>query len=318
MNRWPTAAAACLAATLPVLSGCHARGWSMGFGSNNRVHEDFRYHATLHPGGRLEVENTNGSVEVMAWAKDDVEITGTKFSDTREHLHAVKIDVNASPDLLRIRTIGPDMMQGGYGAKYVIHVPARTVVDTIESSNGSIQLEGLQGRARLRTSNGAVRVHSLDGDLDAHTSNGRVEVSGLNGAALIQTSNGAVQMEEVRGALDVRTSNGSVTARMSSPDAHKPIRIETSNGSVNLVFDQLRENPVRVRTSNSSITMRLPATVNAQVSASTSHGSILSELDLPSDATSDKERHHLEARLGTGGPMLSLSTSNGSIKLLKN
>lgn len=113
MNRWPaTAAATCLLASLPALSGCH--GWAIGMGNMDRVREDFRFDRPLQSGGRLEVENANGSVEIVAWEKDSVEITGTKYSDTREHLHQVRIDVNSSPEVLRIRTIGPDTVRGGF------------------------------------------------------------------------------------------------------------------------------------------------------------------------------------------------------------
>jgi len=311
MNRWITG---CLLLTLPCVSACHG-GWGIALGNIDRAREDFHYTAQLNPGGRLEVETRNGSVEVVAWDRDRVEVSGTKYADSRERLRQVQVAMDSSPNRLRIHTQGPDTFNGHYGAKYVIHVPTRTVVDTIETSNGAVHLEGLEGKARVRTSNGAIRVSRLEGDLDAHTSNGRIEITGLKGAAMIRTSNGSVQMDEVRGALDVATSNGSVKARVADPEAHKPIRVETSNGSVELAFDQLRENPVRVRTSNSSITMRLPVNANAQLSASTSHGTVKSELEM--DATRN-DKTHLEAKLGSGGPPVSLSTSNGSIKLLRN
>ena len=314
MNRLWWSAPALLGATV-LLSSCDEI-ISAHF-NHAKFKEDFRYEYKLKPGGRLSVENLNGSVDVLAWEKEAVEVTGTKFADSQEHLDLIKIDGSSTPDQLRLKTVVPDFSHGGYGARYTIRVPARTVVDGVMSSNGTVRLEGLQGAARVKTSNGSIRVNRLSGDLDAHTTNGKVEVAGLKGAASIHTSNGSVQLDEVHGAIDASTSNGSITAHLIDPEAQKTIRMESSNGSVNLTLDQLRDNPIRVKTSNSSITLHLPPNANAQLSASTSHSSVMSEFDMAENAAS-KNNGRMEGKLGSGGPTVSLTTSNGGIRILKN
>lgn len=294
-----------------ILTGCA----DFEFASMAQEKEDFRFERPLQPGGRLSVENMNGSVEITAWEKDTVEVVGTKFARSQDLLKQLQIDVVATPDAVRIRTVPPGGLHGNYGAKYVIRVPARTELERIATSNGQLRVEGITGPARLKTSNGSVRVSRLQGSLDVTTSNGRVEVRELAGPAVVHTSNGAVDVEEVQGSLDITTSNGRITARLTKPEPQRPVRLESSNGSVELTMNELNDNPVRVRTSNSSVTMRLPASVNAQLSANTSNSNISSDFDVTTRGTLNK--HHLEGTIGRGGPLLSVSTSNGSIRLQK-
>jgi hypothetical protein len=49
--------------------------------------------------------------------------------------------------------------------------------------------------------------------------------------------------------------------------------------------------------------------------ARTSNASISSDFDVSSRGFGDK--HHLEGTIGSGGPVLDLSTSNGSIKVVR-
>jgi DUF4097 and DUF4098 domain-containing protein YvlB len=72
---------------------------------------------------------------------------------------------------------------------------------------------------------------------------------------------------------------------------------------------------VRAHTSNSGITLHLPGEVNARLSASTSNGSISSDFEMRMRGQFDK--HHLEGSLGNGGPLIDLSTSNGSIRIVR-
>ena len=155
----------------------------------------------------------------------------------------------------------------------------------------------------------------LRGDVELVTSNGSVDVRELDGPIVIRTSNGHVQVDEIRGALQATTSNGGIDARLRRPEPHRPVRLSSSNGHIQLTMDSVEDNEVRASTSNSSITVKLPSSVRARVQARTSHGSIRSDFDVDHDFHDNKSR--IEGTIGGGGPTLELSTSNGSIHLLK-
>ena len=66
------------------------------FDSSDRYQSDFHYSYALNPGGRLEVENFNGAVEITGWDQGQCEVTGAKYANTAELRDRIKIEVNHS------------------------------------------------------------------------------------------------------------------------------------------------------------------------------------------------------------------------------
>jgi DUF4097 and DUF4098 domain-containing protein YvlB len=162
-----------------------------------------------------------------------------------------------------------------------------------------------------------VRVFRLDGPLDATTSNATIELTQVNGNVTAHTSNGAVRADGVKGAIEATTSNGSINVRLSNPEQGRPIRLASSNGSIELALDRINGNDVRASTSNSSITLRLPSNLAAQVRAHTSNGSIATDYELSVRGGGKISKSHIDGAIGSGGPLLDLSSSNGNIRLLR-
>jgi len=281
-----------LLALLPavvVLAGCDFED----LGDSARYHEDFHYNYPLKAGGRVEVESFNGGVEISAWEQDTVDISGTRYARSQDTISEVRIDISHTPDAVSIRTVRPTMRNGNFGARFVIKVPRKAVLDRIVTSNGGIRANDLAGPARFKTSNGGIHVNNLDGEVHAETSNGTVELNDVSGQITAHTSNGAIRGKGFRGALDMTTSNG----------------------SIDLTFAAVPVPAIRAHTSNGGITVRLPGDVNARLSAHTSNSSISSDFEMLTRGAISK--HQIEGTLGSGGPLIELETSNGGIRLLR-
>jgi hypothetical protein len=275
---------------LVVMTGCELE--DMG-GDSSRYHEDFHYNYPLKSGGRVSVESFNGSIEISAWDQETVDISGTRYARSQEALSEVRVDVDHSTDAVSVRATRPTMRNGNFGARFVMKVPRSAVLDRIVSSNGTIRVTDAAGPARLHTSNGAINVQSLKGELHAETSNGTVELTDVDGPVTAHSSNGAIRGKGLRAAVDV----------------------STSNGSIDLAFESGPVPSIRASSSNSAITLRLPARVDARISASTSNASITSDFEMMTRGEISK--HRLDGTLGSGGPLIDLRTSNGSIRILK-
>ncbi|HEY1240928.1 MAG TPA: DUF4097 family beta strand repeat-containing protein [Bryobacteraceae bacterium] len=285
------------------------------FGVFDRYTKDFHYSYPLKPAGRLSVETFNGTVEVSGWDQETVDISGTKTGPRQDALDTLKIEITNSPDAVSIRAVRPTEFRRGWGARFSIKVPRRAVLEVIQTSNGQIRVVDGSGPARFRTSNGAIRVQALEGGLDAQTSNGMVELTDVNGEAMVRTSNGRIHVDNLKGPLQARTSNGSVTATLAAGAANGSVRLDTSNGGVDLRLPPKFSNEVRVSSSNGPITLHLPSEVNARVMARTSNASVTSDFQVRTEGEFRKSR--LEGEIGTGGPLLDLNTSNASIRLLR-
>lgn len=297
-----------------VLTGCEE--WE--FGDSNRYKEDFQYSYDAKPGIRLYVETMNGSVDVVGWDKDSIQITGTKHASTEATLKALKVDIVNSPDSVRIRTIGPSGHRGGYGARYMIYLPQKCTVELVESSNGGVRTEAIDGSVRLRTSNGSVKVLRVAGPVEVKTTNASIELTDIENSVIAASSNGGVRAHNVRGTIDATTSNAGMNITLEDPQPQRPIKLATSNGGVELTLGSLKDNDVRISTSNSSITLRLPGNARGMLKAHTSNGNVSTDFDVMVRA-GELKKSHLEGQIGaqSGGPMFDLSTSNGGIRVQK-
>lgn len=76
--------------------------------ADGRYHEDFHYGYAQSSGGRLSVENFNGSVEISGWDQNSVDVSGTKYADSETRLHDVRIDISNESNGVQIRTLRPD------------------------------------------------------------------------------------------------------------------------------------------------------------------------------------------------------------------
>jgi DUF4097 and DUF4098 domain-containing protein YvlB len=295
-----------------LLTGCVEFG---DFGDSEAYKEDFHQTYPLNAGGSVSIETFNGSIELVGWEQNSVEVNGTKYASTKSALDSIKIDVSSPSGSVRVRASKLSDFHRNMGARFTVRVPKRAALD-LSTSNGHLRIEDVDGNARLRTSNGPIRVERLKGELEARTSNGGIDVDYLEGDAKLHTSNGAIRVEASHGLFDAVTSNGSITARLNDPSTTWPVHAESSNGHIDLKIDAKQLPEVRAETSNSSIVLRLPTGANAEVRAHTSHASVSSEFD---GVHTDNEHGHgeMSGRIGGGGRLIELSSSNGSIKIVR-
>ena len=303
-----------LAPVAVLLTGCDIDDVS-SWGSSDRFKEDFHLSYPVKPGGTLSIDNFNGSIEISSWEKDEVDVNGIKYGGTEELLRQVKVEGEQQGNVVRLRTVRPEGRRGNCGAKYIVRVPKQMMLDGIVSSNGGIRIENIVGNARLQSSNGSIKLRMVDGKVEAKTSNASIDISTMHGDFVGRTSNGSISVDGLEGGFEAQTSNSSIKGRVAKLPEGRPIKAESSNGSIDLSFPDYKGQPMDIDTSNSSVTLRLPAGVNADLRASTSNSTITSEFEMSSTGTMSKTR--MEGKIGSGGGPIRVSTSNGGVRIQK-
>lgn len=295
-----------------LLGGCEFGDFSQ----SDRYQTDFHHSYDISADARVNVESLNGSVEITGWDENKVDVAGTKYGATEQLRDAVKIEIHNTPTSIEIRTVRPSSYRGGAGARYVIRVPRKARLDRITTSNSSIHVRDVGNAAHLKSSNGSIRAENIAGDVEAHTSNSSIELDTVHGNAQLKSSNGRIQAENVGGECNAETSNSSIKVRLDNAPA-LPIHLVSSNGAIELTMDRAPKSDIRASTRNSSITLRLPASTSARLTADTSNSSISSDFVLRSDGDRDHNRKHVDGTIGSGGPRVELTSSNGRIRIVK-
>lgn len=242
-------------------------------------------------GKPIEVKSRNGSVSIVRDSTiTDVSIEAVIYSKNQERLTGAKVEAVRDGDGgLRVSVVWPaGRWQSNDGCSFKIRMPDATGVN-VDTSNGSITFEGLDGDAVADTSNGSVRVERQGGSLRADTSNGKININGVAGNVVADTSNGGITIVDVAGSVIADSSNGKVSVTL-APSSSGPVTVDTSNGSVEVVCGEAFAGEVAMDTSNGSITLT------------------------ESDGTVHKGKGRLSASVGTGGARSVVSTSNGSIQ----
>lgn len=134
------------------------------------------------------------------------------------------------------------------------------------------------------------------GDLDLKSLNGALSVSDVRGQIHFDVVNGAVRMNRVAGEVAGSTVNGAI--------------------QVELAGNAWDGRQMDLKTQNGSVTVTLPAAYSARVQAETNMGSIQSEFPMAGPAPSEERGRprRLDFNIGAGGPLLHITTGNGSVR----
>jgi DUF4097 and DUF4098 domain-containing protein YvlB len=220
----------------------------------------------------LKLDTVNGYIHCTGGSSNEVEITALfqikapTEADANAFRDSISIDITQPEKELVVKTRIPS--SGGsfwswiFGKRkeavvnYQIALPANLAVD-LESVNGQIKVDSVQGDLHLEAVNGAIRV------------------KGAASARRIETVNGSIHIEfdtfAQTEAARIETVNGSVTVSLPS-DAAFELHSSTVNGAIrcdfplNEGFEQGRRSlkatvnggntPLRLETVNGSITVQ--------------------------------------------------------------
>lgn len=235
---------------------------------------------------RVMVNSVNGDIEVHAGLGNEVLVRATLKDAPRVKYELSQVGNTVTVD---VQTTKRWWFFGSGGVDVIITAPPKSDVE-LETSNGFIELHGLEGLGSLKSSNGRIVLDNIKGNFDGTTSNGRIEVNGVEGSVVLKTSNGKIDVRGVQGEFDIESSNGSVFYSGNM----------TVGGSNRLV------------TSNGGVVVELQGKPSVVLDAETSNGEVTSELPILATVTR-KER--LVGRIGDGEADLYIRTSNGDITI---
>jgi DUF4097 and DUF4098 domain-containing protein YvlB len=223
------------------------------------ISKDFSQSYPLQPGGSVELQNVNGTVEVQGWDRNEVEVRAVKTAKQKESdLERVSIDVEASPKAVSIVTRYPQNEGVEVAVEYTIHVPHSAHLEHIGTVNGTLRVSGVEAIEDLHTVNGNIEVFDAGGSVHAHTTNGNVhlELAHLpdKTGATAETTNGSLVLAvptNMQADVEARCLNGNFSSEipitMESTQKPRemhgklgkggaPIRLRTVNGGIRLLI----------------------------------------------------------------------------------
>jgi hypothetical protein len=248
------------------------------------------------PGGVFRVHNSNGRTRITGEERDDIRVTIAKSARAESEeaaeqlLEDIRLVFTDTPEGLDLDIEVPRKWNRRGCANLCIQLP-RDMDVWVAAANGRVSVEGIHGRVRARSTNGSTCVSDIVGDVEVATTNAKVSCTCICGKLAARSSNGKIEIERHRGAVDASTSNGLIKASL--------------EGAL--------EGGIQLATSNGRIVLDLPDAVNADVDMRVDNGIIRN--DRPLARTVRESNGRIVGQLGSGGALIKLRTSNGSISV---
>jgi hypothetical protein len=230
---------------LGVLGGCDVTirdGDIKDFSVNARASQDWSRTYALARGGKVEIVNNNGSIDVAVGAAGSVAIAAVfeaqAMTDARakEILSEMKLEETVTPDHVRVATVRRDG-RGGLEVRYKVTLPPDARLE-MSGNNGTLKADGLQGHVKAMVVNGGVELTRIGGTVDAAAVNGNlsVKIAHVTGPVRLESANGRIALEipkTAKATLNARSVNGGITVRDLNTGEGTGRRIRTLESQLN-------------------------------------------------------------------------------------
>lgn len=264
----------------------------------------------------LEVLTRSGDVTVRAGSGGSVVIRGKIYvgdhwltGNRQEDVHAIEQNPpirqegnNIHIDYVNVRNISVD---------YEISVPQETTVRT-HSGSGDQMIEGTRGNIDTETGSGDVRLTNLTGEVKVRTGSGDVRAHEISGPVRGGTGSGDVELEENgQGDVDLHTGSGNINVR----GVQGGFRGETGSGDVTV--EGTPSSGWEIRTGSGNVQARLPgnAAFDADISTSSGTVNVDSPIEMTVQGRVNETRKQIRGKVRGGGPLLSIHTGSGDIRI---
>jgi len=262
----------------------------------------------LDPRGRVEIDNLKGRVEVRAWDRPEVKITGS-LGDGVE-----KLSVEGDRDALRIEVKYPNRARNTEPTTLVVQVPLQAGLE-VSTVSADIDVHGVAPRElSLETVSGDIRangaprralVEAVSGDVFLTFNSGDVDASAVSGDLILNGRlNGEVSVETVSGNMRV-DSRGERLRRLSA---------STVSGDMHMKLGLAADGEVSVESVSGDLTLVVPADLSAKVSGESFSG----DLRAPGAKIEREEfgpGSHFRTRYGDGKGEIRIETFSGDATL---
>jgi hypothetical protein len=315
---------------------CSARLWAADYSETQE--KDF----TVNGKPELVLRNSDGLINITPGEGTTVHVKVTKeIRSAKDDAHAKKdadqisIEMEQVGNQIRVITHWPhsnfNLSFGRRPSKQVrfeITTPVQSDMQT-SVSDGEIYVTGIQGTMDLHTSDGMISAKQLSGDIQLRTSDGKIEMKDSSGKMDIHLSDGRLISENCSGSVRIDSGDSRIIltgfkgeANFSNSDGDveidgmlTAISGKVSDGSMHITASpgSVMENEWSLRASDGSITLNLPQDFSANLDLSTSDGHL--QTDHPISVTGSFSSNHITGKLGDGGHLLQVHTSDGNIAI---
>ncbi|MCH8140913.1 MAG: DUF4097 family beta strand repeat protein [Proteobacteria bacterium] len=228
--------------------------------------EDIDERNSADPNGHVHVSNIAGTVTVIGWGEDEIEVTGTLGEGTRG------LEFKREGRHTTIKVLYQRGSHRSESSHLVVHVPEHSEL-SVNGVATDIEVTGVQGVQRLETISGEITAETFASDLEAKSVSGDMVIHGHGYESLltVSTVSGDTEISGVAGELETTTVSGDVEIEAGKITR---ARLRTTAGDVEISGDLVSGGRIDCESINGEITVNLTDGANLDVDIETFNGDI--------------------------------------------
>ena len=276
---------------------------------------------TVGPGGNLKVQTSGGNIEVLTGPGNEVTVTAREWinADSEEKADellkdlTLSIEQQANNVTATAKYVKPSGWNWGatpVTVSFTVVVPKQYNVD-LNTSGGDIGLASISGTARLRTSGGNLKLDRIDGEVDGGTSGGNISLREGTANVKLRTSGGNIRVERAGGEADLSTSGGDIEIE----SVQGRLTASTSGGNVKASIEGSLKGDCDLSTSGGNVIVSVDKSAAFDLKSHTSGGEVDADGLTIAIEKGGLRKSNLSGKVNGGGPLLSLGTSGGDIRI---
>ena len=256
----------------------------------------------LKANARVSVSNVAGMIQVEAWDRNELHLTGELSEEVEE------LAISGSESSLRIEVKVPKRANNIGDTELKLKVPAGVSLEA-EGVSADVAVKGLRGTIEAASVSGDVRVDAESPKVKATTVSGDVHVRSPSAETRAASVSGDVEIRGVRG--EVRGESVSGDVRVQAVEL-KRLDLESVSGDLDIDAELARDAEIDVETLSGSVTLALPKAPDGELEMETFSGALRSAWS-PGPARDAKDFRSE----GTGRGHVQLNSFSGDIELKK-
>ena len=259
------------------------------------------------PQGEVEIVNVSGLVEVSAWNRSEVEVSGTAGGGVD------RVDVTSAGNRISVHVVS--RTSRGWGtdseAHLMVHVPAKsTVTATLVSAD--FKVTGVLGNLKVQSVSGTLS-GDVGGDVYATTVSGDVRLTARAARTIeVKTISGDIQLTGGGGEVDITTVSGGVSTDLADVSRG---RFKSVSGDVSAALALTPDGQIDSQSVSGDIGINFAAAPAAEFDVQSFSGEIKNCFGPKAIESTYGPGSRLEFKNGEGHANVRVNTKSGDVRL---
>lgn len=251
--------------------------------------------------GKLRVENPAGSLEISAWDRNEVMISG-ELGENAEPL-----EIRGDARDLQIVVRYPSRLRGSFDdSELRLRVPARVALE-LKTVSAQVQLRGVKGPLQVQSVSGDLNLDVGSTQVQASTVSGDLQLRAPAQQTKLSSVSGDIVLRDLRGTLNADTVSGQLQVE---GGPFKELSLQSVSGDLQLNVALDANAQLRAETLSGDIGLELPRSSDASLELKTFSGELHNEF-----GGGEHGLRKMSAKIGGGRGQVSLHSFSGDISV---